>query len=252
MSWQTPNLIYFVKPVGLDGPVKIGCSHLPADRLMTLAAWSPFPLELIGTAPGGYQQEDFLHRCFANSHSHREWFHSTPDLHAAIKKIVASGSVEAIKDDVQPAASIRKKRTRRTRTEIERLLLSYRTRIRHTERRLRKVGENTNWHCPSDVTSILSRWSGYVYWNGSAYVKVDPVAPSAAEMKRLEEYLAAPEKHSVLPSWQIPKDPILIPHIVEDAPSPSALIPDADSAAATHDVPPLVGAAADSLTRAQP
>lgn len=34
--------VYFIKPIGMDGPIKIGCSDKPARRLITLAAWSPF------------------------------------------------------------------------------------------------------------------------------------------------------------------------------------------------------------------
>lgn len=86
-----PTLVYFIKPCGLDGPIKIGASKRPAIRVIDLAAWSPWPLELIGAIEGTTADERFLHRCFADCHSHREWFHSTPVLREAIRNILDQG-----------------------------------------------------------------------------------------------------------------------------------------------------------------
>lgn len=35
------RFIYFLRPIGWDGPVKIGCSNYPMLRLNALMAWSP-------------------------------------------------------------------------------------------------------------------------------------------------------------------------------------------------------------------
>lgn len=43
--------VYFVKPVGMDGPIKIGCTTTPAARIESLTIWSPFPLEVLVTIP---------------------------------------------------------------------------------------------------------------------------------------------------------------------------------------------------------
>lgn len=35
---MNPTFVYFIKPKGRKGPIKIGCSNAPADRLMALGA----------------------------------------------------------------------------------------------------------------------------------------------------------------------------------------------------------------------
>lgn len=49
--------VYFIRPVGMDGPVKIGGSGVPKNRLNNLMTWSPFPLEVAATDDGGYPLE---------------------------------------------------------------------------------------------------------------------------------------------------------------------------------------------------
>jgi len=83
--------VYFIKPVGLDGPVKVGCSHIPAKRLISLMTWSPFKLEVIGSVPGTANDERFLHQCFAKWHSHAEWFYPTRDFQNAVQAILEHG-----------------------------------------------------------------------------------------------------------------------------------------------------------------
>src|SRR6266404_2823885 len=93
-GYTAPKLVYFLKPAGLDGPIKIGFSSGPIGRTLALSAWSPWPLELIGAVKGTSADENFLHQCFADCHSHREWFHPVPALREMISLIVASGSIE--------------------------------------------------------------------------------------------------------------------------------------------------------------
>lgn len=186
--------IYFLKPAGLDGPIKIGCSGLPNARLETLAVWSPWPLELIGSVPGVITDESFLHSCFADQHSHYEWFHSSPELRQAIKEILAAGTVDAVRHKLQAKGQIR---TKRKVSPEKRHYLSYRHRINWASRRLRKVDENGSWYEPADVLKIMSRWSG----NSNRPV----LQPSEEELARLDEFLADPAKHSVIPPWRLPK-----------------------------------------------
>jgi hypothetical protein len=190
---NTGRTVYFIKPVGLDGPIKIGCSSWPDTRLIDLAAWSPFPLELIGAVPGTYQDESFLHRCFSDIHSHREWFHSTPNLRAAITTIIAGGAVSAIKATHAPKGKIRPQRIR---TSEQRQRFSYSSRIRWAQKKLRDLGEDSAWHVPKDVDAIIDRWGSY---------RGDRQAPTPAEFARLEEYLANPAAHSIHPGWRKPQ-----------------------------------------------
>lgn len=89
--------IYFIKPVGMVGPIKIGCSGMVTERLVQIAAWSPFPLEIVYSEPGEHELERRLHRCFADYHSHLEWFHPGERLIAALEKLKAGSRIaEAI------------------------------------------------------------------------------------------------------------------------------------------------------------
>lgn len=109
MSWQPRHRVthvYFIKPAGMSGPIKIGCSYLPANRLIDLTMWSPFKLEVIGFVEGTTKDERFLHRCFAHLHSHAEWFHPAPQLQEAIQNILEKGVLYA-RDNLTPTGKIR-------------------------------------------------------------------------------------------------------------------------------------------------
>lgn len=88
------RFIYFMKPVGMDGPIKIGCSYVPAKRLIALTIYSPFDLEIITVAPGSLALEKNVHECFADLHLRREWFQPAPKLVDAIEKIKGGAAVE--------------------------------------------------------------------------------------------------------------------------------------------------------------
>lgn len=92
--------VYFIKPVGLEGPIKIGCSRWPEHRLADLAKWSPIPLEIMASGPGEHVLERFIHRMFKDVRSHKEWFHSTPALLARIDLVRAGKSVATAFDAV--------------------------------------------------------------------------------------------------------------------------------------------------------
>lgn len=81
--------VYFLRPIGVDGPIKIGCSMWPEERLTTIASWSPIPLELAARLPGNMKLEGRFHARFAEYHSHGEWFRACPDLLSAIERIRA-------------------------------------------------------------------------------------------------------------------------------------------------------------------
>jgi hypothetical protein len=82
-----PAWVYFIRPVGQEGPVKVGCSGVPENRLLALATWSPYPLEIVARYPGTLETERRFHALFADSYSHREWFHATPLISAVIHQI---------------------------------------------------------------------------------------------------------------------------------------------------------------------
>ena len=78
--------VYFIRAVDSpDGRIKIGCSYKPIRRLLALAAWSSYPLEVIAVAPGDFSTERSLHDFFAADRLHSEWFRSSPELLGVIE-----------------------------------------------------------------------------------------------------------------------------------------------------------------------
>lgn len=88
-----PRYVYFVR-AGETGPVKIGCSNKPANRLLQIGEWVPFKLELIAVMPGSYALETAVHNMFAPEWSHGEWFHQSDRLRQFIADIQAGRPVE--------------------------------------------------------------------------------------------------------------------------------------------------------------
>jgi hypothetical protein len=93
--------VYFVKPVGQDGPIKIGHSASVEKRLRELGKWSPVPLELIATISptpidtrwgpffDGLDLERRFHRRYAEHRLHFEWFAAHPQLLSDLEAIKA-------------------------------------------------------------------------------------------------------------------------------------------------------------------
>lgn len=81
--------VYFIKPIGMEGPIKIGCSLWPDYRAHQLDTWSPFPLEVVAQIEGGEPLEMRFHNTFRASHVRKEWFAWTAELQAAIDAINA-------------------------------------------------------------------------------------------------------------------------------------------------------------------
>lgn len=85
-----PVFVYFLRPIGQDGPVKIGSSVAPEVRLATYMHWSPLPLEIAATLQVAKRSvEGRFHSAFRHLHTHHEWFRADPALTAAIDAIRA-------------------------------------------------------------------------------------------------------------------------------------------------------------------
>ena len=179
--------VYFIKPKGMSGPIKIGCSEVPETRLEALSVWSPFPLELIGAVKGALKDERYVHECLALHHSHREWFNAAPEVLAVIERILSAGSVDAIRGDLKPVKSIRIFASRKW-TEDRKRWWSYASRIRNAERRLRE--KQRNWHSPDEVHDCIREWRD----GGNT--------PTQDQIARLDAYLADPIAQGVIPRWE--------------------------------------------------
>ena len=81
--------VYFIKPIDMAGPIKIGQSATPGVRLQYLNCWSPFPLEIVAQLEGGRELEERFHAAFVDHHERLEWFAAHPDIIAVIDAINA-------------------------------------------------------------------------------------------------------------------------------------------------------------------
>lgn len=180
------GFIYFVRPVGMLGPIKIGFSTVPESRLLSLAVWSPFPLEIVATAPGTFRLEMKIHNCFAHLHLHREWFSPSRELVAAIDAIRDGKPLEDVIDLASPTGSIRSQRAVRnkSRTECAKVRASYAHRLRHlVNRESAKRGERLSTPRMADEIIDVSR-------RESRHFSVD-------ERSYLDSILADPLNHLI-------------------------------------------------------
>lgn len=84
MTW-----VYFIKPIGMAGPIKIGCSCSPDKRRETLEAWCPFPLEILAEIEGDGRLERRFHARHKEAHKRGEWFEPTAEILSDIAAIAA-------------------------------------------------------------------------------------------------------------------------------------------------------------------
>lgn len=202
--------IYFIKPVGMDGPIKIGCSDKPAKRLITLAAWSPFELEIIGSVPGGFSDESRLHRRFSDLHTRKEWFMSSPALRQTIEIILAGTPIAEACRALAVKKPIRNQK-RPAKTPDRQMFIEYGRRLRKAYWGLWDKDAPGAWYKPDDVAKIMHDW------RSDKGVGHTPITPTPEQIARLEEVLSDPKKHGQFKTWERPaprpKDPICIPHI---------------------------------------
>lgn len=83
-----PRYVYFAKVEELR-KMKIGCSVRPFDRLVAIAEWVPFKVEIVATTPGGVTLEKQFHSHFQKEWSHMEWFNISPRMEKMVDDIQA-------------------------------------------------------------------------------------------------------------------------------------------------------------------
>lgn len=105
--------IYFMRPVGMRGPIKIGYSVNPKKRLHGVLEWSPFDLEIIATTPGNAPDETKVHDHFASAHVRGEWFHPTEELLALIDRVKAGEPLSSLIDMSERVSALRRARALR-------------------------------------------------------------------------------------------------------------------------------------------
>ena len=133
--------VYFIRPVGENGPVKIGCSINPRDRVKQMTRRNR-PLELVAALGGDFFEERQFHTLFAADHIGKEWFFWTPALGEVMDAIAAGDFDRSILPDTPkrlPRKAIEYTPERRARMaeasrNHNRWLKEYRSRTTQTER----------------------------------------------------------------------------------------------------------------------
>lgn len=125
--------VYFIRPIGMDGPVKIGCSISPTGRRETLETWSPYPLEIIAEIAGDFLIERRFHAHFADTYQRREWF----GWSERIEQVVAAINAGTFDTGTLPDPTTIKKTylKRKPWGEFSRKTASLVHRLRHAKRR---------------------------------------------------------------------------------------------------------------------
>lgn len=178
------SLVYFIRPVGMPAPTKIGFSECPISRLRVFARWSPFPLEVVHSTNGAFREEQLVHALFQEVRTHHEWFGADPRIDDLIRRSREGESltdaVLSMNGGVRPKIS-----SKRDYSPSMRRKLSYVHRIRWAERR---ACDAEHWAgAPSSIASIMTRWSGG-----------ESRDPSTDEIAHLEEFLSDPAKFLIL------------------------------------------------------
>lgn len=88
------NYVYFIRALDGTGPIKVGSSYWPHNRLKQMCCWSPIPLTLVAQTEGSEFHERALHDKFDGARAHGEWFHPVPEL-VALMDAVAGGATLA-------------------------------------------------------------------------------------------------------------------------------------------------------------
>jgi hypothetical protein len=160
------SVVYFLRPVGQPGPIKIGCTRFVAARLKTYATWSPVPLEVAATIPGDQKLERQFHTLLAAHHSHHEWFKPHDDVLAVVEQ-VRCGTLNV--SDLPPGRSL--SRAIPQRTELARRRQSVLIRLHHRYRK-------------ADRTSPEFETLKALYYGPSLYQKSE--AEIVAHLDRVE------------------------------------------------------------------
>lgn len=176
---EQPRTVYFIKPIGMNGPVKIGCSHSPDGRRSTLETWSPFPLEITAEIPGSLIVERRFHAYFMKQHKSREWFDWSPDLQRVIDAI-NSGTFDV---ETLPAPRAIRAGTHAKWSEESRLRASFGQRMWRTEKKSGFSAPIT--HYSADLEDSEQRGLLEAFFS-APHVHGRPIKAPWAEKKRAE------------------------------------------------------------------
>ncbi len=85
-------MLYLIQCGGECGPLKIGWSDDPAQRLMELQIANPYALKIIATYKTAKKNDEFwFHHQMLRLHMRGEWFRFSPALVEAFEAFIVNG-----------------------------------------------------------------------------------------------------------------------------------------------------------------
>jgi hypothetical protein len=150
--------VYFIKPVGQEGPIKIGHSIYPPERLAALQTWSPLELEIVCVIAGTRAVESAIHSRFAAWQARGEWFEATPNLRLLIAALKRGDKIEHLIDFSLWKGGLAKRAARRS--PEAKVVGSYKVKIE----RARQYASGVRGRVvsvPAEIKAVLSSAGGY-------------------------------------------------------------------------------------------
>lgn len=169
------GLLYFIRPVGAEGPVKVGYSAAPRSRLLNMMQWSPVELELILAVPAGPKDEFRAHRYFAETWIRHEWFAWSPRI-AQVIDALRTGTAP---DQAIPHTATARPRPKTQYTPVIREKFSYAQRLWRAERR----------------SGCVIDGPAYKEWKSISYLDRQGLALPDAVKREVDAFVADPLKH---------------------------------------------------------
>lgn len=186
------GFVYFIRPIGLDGPAKIGCSRVPKSRLAVLMSWSPVELEIAATVPGDHQLERRIHGLFQTDHMRHEWFRGSPRLSGLIRDLAAGRPIEEAIDLTAPVPKfLAGRHSGRVPTPERMKYRSFKMRLTNS---IRGTGA-LSFEVTDQVRDIMEAWdTATAPVSLLPYRKGKAKMPSPAELTLIERAITEPEK----------------------------------------------------------
>jgi hypothetical protein len=201
--------VYFLRPIGAEGPIKIGCSNQPLKRLRAVEIWSPMKLEIVASAPGGTAHEAALHAMFLADRLHGEWFAASPALNELIEHVLQHGTLPLTGIPTRPSEWREFRDTRmggmapRAPKEAVREKWKITSMVQKAERRAFGFGA-PHFFRPEEIDAILNEQLGFCQPPASD----EELAALNQYMAELDEQPAAPRNWA---AWRIWRENVRFP-----------------------------------------
>jgi hypothetical protein len=98
-SAKLRRFVYFMRRVDGTGPIKIGNTSAPQQRLREINLTCESELQILALAPGGFTAERAVHLKFASERIRGEWFSPSAELAEFIDKVEATGELPLLPEE---------------------------------------------------------------------------------------------------------------------------------------------------------